>query len=60
MAVWLPPEHTHTHTPGPWLFTCQVKGLKSETEGGLTRKQGTYLEENEYAGRLECEGEGQK
>lgn len=32
--------NTHTNTPGPWLFTCQVKGLKSVTEGDLIRKQG--------------------
>lgn len=65
MAVWLSWTHTHTHvhicitTPGRRLFTCQVKGLKSVTDGDLTRKAGAG-EENEYAERLQCEGLEQK
>lgn len=55
--------NTHVHicitTPGRRLFTCQVRGLKSVTDGDLTRKLGAG-ENNEYAEKLKCEGLEQK
>lgn len=63
--LWLSGYHEHTHvhicitTPGRRLFTCQVKGLKSVTDGDLIRKAGPGVE-NEYAERLQWEGLEQK